>query len=182
MTDVVDGVLEIGVVPLADPPLVPCDAMGYARTLDLTLEEPFTGTIWHDRFGYRHFLASPLGLVNLAGLPEGWELRAERDVEQSRTGRWERTYGPDPDLTDETATLVLFQSFDGPVNVTGGTDQPTGVLVNGRTGYLYRWPPTGELVLVWQLGTDGIALVGYEQTFTVEELIALAESVTAPDP
>ena len=36
--------------------------------------------------------------------------------------------------------------------------------------------PDGELVLVWTLGTDGLALVANETDFSVGELISLAES------
>jgi hypothetical protein len=175
---VVDGVLEVGVSLSHQPPAsegTECDAIGYARNLGVSLDEPFTGTVWHDLTGYVHFLATPEGLVELTGLPDGWELRAERDVEDSPTGRWERTYSPDASPTDETKRLVLYQSFDGPVMVTGG-DEQTSVTVNGEPATLYRWPPNGELVLVWRLGNDGLALVAYESEFTIDDLIALAES------
>jgi hypothetical protein len=56
------------------------------------------------------------------------------------------------------------------------------VVVNGQPATLYRWPPNGELVLVWRLGNDGLALVAYEQQFSVDELIALADSATPATP
>ena len=180
---VVDGVLEVGVEESRRPAAAEgtlCDAMGYARNLQVDLEEPFTGSVWRDLNGYLHFLAPPDGLVELAGLPDGWLLRAQRDVEESPTGRWERTYSPDPS-PDPARSVVLYQSFAGPVNVTGGDEAPD-VVVNGQPATLYRWPPTGELVLVWRLGNDGLALVAYEQQFSVDELIALAESATVPAP
>ena len=181
---VVDGVLEVGVEESRRPDAAEgtaCDAMGHARSLEVNLQEPFTGSVWRDLNGYLHFLAPPDGLVDLAGLPEGWELRAQRDVEESPTGRWERTYSPDPSPDDATRSVVLYQSFDGPVNVTGGTEERQ-VVVDGRPATLYRWPPNGELVLVWRLGNDGLALVAYEQQFSVDELIALAESATPATP
>ena len=181
---VVDDVLEIGVEESRRPTPTEgtaCDAMGYARSLRVDLNEPFTGSVWRDLNGYLHFLAPPDGLVELAGLPDGWELRAQRDVEESLTGRWERTYSPDPLLVDATQSVVLYQSFEGPVNVTGGTEERQ-VVVNGRPAILYRWPPNGELVLIWRLGNDGLALVAYEKRFSVDELIALAESATPAAP
>jgi hypothetical protein len=179
---VVEGVLEVGVDESRGPAPTEgtgCDSMGYGRSVEVDLDEPFTGSVWRDLTGYVHFLAPPEGLVELAGLPDGWELRAQRDVEESPTGRWERTYSPDPSLADATKSVVLYQSFDGPVNVTGGTEEQQ-VVVSGRPATLYHWPPTGELVLVWRLGNDGLALVAYEQQFSVDELIALAESAAPP--
>ena len=184
-SDVVDGVLEIGVT--ASSPARPtepwgCDDLGYDRHLDVSLDEPFNGTVWRDLAGYRHFLAPPDGLVELTGLPDGWALRNGRDVEDSPTGRWERTYSPDPSLADRTRTLDLYQSFDGPVNVSGGEGQGVPVVVSGQPATLYRSPSSGELVLVWRLGNDGLALVAYEQAFSVADVIALAESARAASP
>lgn len=181
--EAIDGVLEVGVtaVPHPDPTLAPnegCDLVGHPRTLDVVLDEPFTGARWHDRAGYLHFLAPPQGLVELTTLPAGWRLRSERDVENSPTGRWERTYAPDPDSTGDQ-TLVLYQSFGGPVGVTGGDGVGTAVTVNGQPARLYRWDPAGELVLVWQVGDSGLALVGYEPAFSVDALIRLAETSRA---
>jgi hypothetical protein len=175
-----DGVLEVGVSQVPRGGEQPCDAMGYGRSLVLRLDAPFAGTAWRDRYGYLHFLAPPPGLVELTGLPQGWALRNQRDVEESPAGRWERTYSPDPTITSGTSTVVLYQSFGGPVNVTGG-DAGTSVELNGRTGILYRWPPSGELVLVWRLGANDLALVANEREFSVEQLIKLAESARAPD-
>jgi hypothetical protein len=184
MTAVVEGVLDVGVEESRRPAPTEgtaCDAVGHARSLDVNLDEPFTGSVWRDLNGYVHFLAPPDGLVELAGLRDGYELRAQRDVEESPTGRWERTYSPDPSLADATQGVVLYQSFDGPVNVTGGNEE-SQVVVNGRPATLYRHAPNGELVLVWRLGNDGLALVAYEQQFSIDELIALAESATPATP
>jgi hypothetical protein len=185
LTNVVNGVLEIGVLPKAGvlpdagPTAVTCDDLGYPRTLNVVLDAPFSGTRWHDRTGYLHFLAPPNGLVELTGLPAGWVLRKGRDVEESPAGRWERTYSPDASLADPTRTVVLYQTFDGSVPVTGG-EEVTQVQVNGRAATLYRYAPSGELVLVWQLGSNGLGLVAFEQEFSQGELIALAESARGP--
>ena len=56
------------------------------------------------------------------------------------------------------------------------------MVVNGRRATQYRHAPNGELVLVWRLGNDGLALVAYEQQFSIDELIALAESATPATP
>jgi hypothetical protein len=178
-TSVEGDILEVGVLPLRGPAAVTCDAVGYSRTLQVVLDAPFLGSAWRDRTGYLHFLAPPNGLVELTGLPAGWVLRKGRDVEDSPTGRWERTYSPDASLADPTRTVVMYQSFGGPVNVTGG-DDVSQVQVNGRPATLYRHAPTGELVLVWQLGNDGLALVAFEQVFSVDQLISLAKSAVAP--
>lgn len=183
-TAVVDGVLEIGVTGSYPPrPTEPwgCDDLGYDRHLEVSLDEPFIGTVWRDLAGYRHFLAPPDGLVELTGLPAGWELRAGRDVEDSPTGRWERSYSPDPTLADKTKRVDLYQSFDGPVNVTGDA-AARQVTVNGQPATLYRSSSTGELVLVWRLGNDGLALVAYEQEFSIDQLIDLAESASTEAP
>ena len=182
ITAVVDGVLEVGLFQSRSPRPAeprPCDAIGFGRSIEVALSEPFTGSAWRDSYGpYLHFLAPPEGLVELTGLPAGWVLQAGRDVEESPTGRWERTYSPDASLADETKTVVLYQSFGGPVNVSGGTEQGQ-VEVNSQPATLYRWPPNGELVLVWRLGNDGLALVAYEREFSIDELIDLAESARA---
>lgn len=177
---VVDRVLEVGVGESRRPAATEgtaCDAMGHARNLEVDLDEPFTGSVWRDLNGYLHFLAPPDGLVELVGLPAGWELRAQRDVEESPTGGWERTYSPDSSLADATKSVVLYQSFGGPVNVTGGSEE-RHVVANGRPATLYRHAPSGELVLVWRLGNDGLALVAHEPQFSVDQLITLAESST----
>jgi hypothetical protein len=174
----VDGVLEIGIRRVPHITDRPCDLMGYGRRLVVRLDEPFEGTVWRDRTGFVHFLAPPPGLVELTGLPAGWKLRAQGDLAGSPTGRWERRYSPD-DGDSSIRTVVLYQSFGSPVGVTGG-DAGTAARVSGEWAVLYRWPPTGGLVLVWQLGRNELALAANEKTFSVDELIALAESARLP--
>jgi hypothetical protein len=80
-----------------------------------------------------------------------------------------------PDAGTSKGKVDLYQAFDGPVNVTGGDQQGT-VTVNGRAATLYRNAPDGELVLVWRLGSDELALVANETDFPIDRLIILAES------
>jgi hypothetical protein len=178
-TEAVDGILEVGVWesrwPLGHP--VACDAMGYGRTLRVDLEEPFTGTAWRDLAGpFHHFLAAPPGLVRF-DLPDGWRLIAEKDVQESPTGRWQRTYALSPDAPYEQ-TLTVLQAFGSPANTTGGAEVRS-VDVNGATATLYRHPPVGELVLVWQLDGDGLALVVNERWIPAEALIEMAKSAAS---
>lgn len=178
-TVVSGGVLEVGVFqskppPPSKPPA--CDLLGHARHVQVALGEPFTGSTWRDLYGpYLHFLEPPAHLVELAGLPAGWLLRSGEDVDESPTGRWKRTYSPDAVPADPVRTLVLIEAFGAPANVTGGTEE-RAVTVSGAPATLYRFPPTGELVLVWGFENDGLALVGYETQFPPERLIELAES------
>jgi hypothetical protein len=74
---------------------------------------------------------------------------------------------------------LTAQAFDGPVGTTGG-DPQTPVDVNGQSASFSLYEPTGEMVLVWSLGADELALVGILDDFSREEFIELAESVTLP--
>lgn len=180
--------LEVAVIDVTPPLILPngatpaaCDAMGYGRTVSVRLAEPFLGSRVHDLAGYVHFLRPPEGLVELQGLPAGWLPRAERDVEGSPTGRWQRTYSlvANPDAGTSKGKVDFYQAFGGPVEVTGGEEQRI-VTVNGGAATLYRYAPDGELVLVWALGSDDLALVANETDFPVDRLITLAESATRP--
>jgi hypothetical protein len=175
----VGDVLEVAVVDVTPHLPLPCDALGFGRSLEIRLPTPFTGSQINDRAGYVHFLRAPDGLVQLRGLPAGWLLRAEGDVQESPTGRWLRTYSPEPHPRSGTSRnrVDFIEAFGGPAGVTGGEEQPT-VTVNGQNATLYRHAPTGELVLVWMLGSDGLALAVNESDFSVDQLITLAESAT----
>jgi hypothetical protein len=182
-TRVVANVLEIGVYE-SRRAVVPnwpgCDTIAYDREVDVDLAEPFTGGAWRDLYGpYVHFLRPPSGLVELTNLPAGWQLREQGDVEDSPSGRWQRVYSPDPTLADATKILRVFQSFGGPVNVSGGTEGRQ-VIVNGQPATLYRYPPTGELVLVWRLGESELAVVANEASFSADDLLILANAARAP--
>ena len=175
----VGDVLEVAVVDVTPHKPVACDAIGYGRSLSIQLAGPFVGSRLNDLAGYVHFVRAPDGLLELRGLPVGWLLRAEGDVEESPTGRWQRTYSPQPNPRTGTSRnrIDFYQAFDGPAGVTGGDEQRT-VTVNGQNSTLYRFAPDGELVLVWAVGPDGLALVVNEADFSVGQLISLAESAT----
>jgi hypothetical protein len=185
--EVRDGVLEIAVIEtVSSGELLPqqpnddgvlCDAMGHPRTLEIELAEPFLGSTVRDLSGNVRFLSAPEGLVELAGLPDGWTLRSENDVGGSPTGRWQRHYAPSDDEPGEGSrgALDFYQAFGGPVNVSGG-DEQRSVQVGAATGTLYRQAPSGELVLVWDLDGTGLALVANEADFPEDVLIDLAAS------
>jgi hypothetical protein len=177
-------VLEIAVVEAAHP-MAPaegaaCDAMGHARVAEATLAEPFTGSTIRDLAGGVIFVGAPEGSARLGGLPDGWSLASQGDVPGGSVGRWRQTFtAPDSAATvgGQPGAIDFFQSFDGPIEVSGGNDQST-VEVGGQPAILYRNPAVGELVLTWSLGDDGFALVANVVDLDPEGLIALAETVT----
>ena len=178
--DAIDDRLVAAVVDVTPPrPDVVCDAAGYKRSVAVALAAPFFGSRIDDRAGYVHFLRAPGGLAELRGLPAGWLMRAEADVADSPTGRWLRTYSPLPVPPTGTSKgrIDFYQAFGRPAAVSGGEEQRT-VMVNGQHATLYRFAADGELVLVWMLGSDGLALVANETDYSVEALIELAESAT----
>jgi hypothetical protein len=184
--EAVGDVLYAGVVDVTPPqptlpPNVFCDAVGYERTASVQLPEPFEGARVEDLAGYVHFVRPPDGLVELTGLPSAWQLRSQRDVEESRTGRWQRVYAPtaDPPPGESKGHVDFYQAFGGAANVSGG-DEHRDVSVNGKPALLYRNPPDGELVLVWLIGPNGMALVANEADFSADALIRLAESAELP--
>ena len=182
-TEIVGEELEIGIYAIQHPmPLAPdqgCDAMGHSRTLTLPLEEPFEGTVVRDVAGQVLFLAPPPGLALVGALPDGWDLRREGNVLGGSTPRWERVWSPDPDPwpAQGASMLTMLQAFGGPVEATGA-DPRTSVQVNGQEAAFWFHAPSGEMVVVWSLGDDELALVGYLGDFTRAEFIGLAESVT----
>lgn len=192
--EVRDHVLEVVVIetvssgegwpePAPGAPLVACDAMGHPHTLELDLAEPFIGSTVRDLSGQVFFVSVPDGLVELAGLPDGWTLRSENDVDGSPTGRWQRQYVSPGAQTgeDNRGILDFYQAFGGPVNVSGG-DEQLPVRIGAATGTLYRQPLSGELVLTWDLHGTGLALVAHEADFTDAALIELAASAVPPAP
>lgn len=158
-----------------------CDLVGYARHLSLRLDQPFPGNLVHDLSGQLLFLRAPKGLAEITGLPEGWELRREETIGGSLTPRWERIWSPqsDPWPADGSSMVTLIQAFGGPVDAIGGL--PTvPVTVNGQPASLALWKPSGDMTLVWSLGSDEVALDGYQADFSRDQFVALAESVTLP--
>lgn len=185
---VVGAVLKVEIterVPVAAVPLEPnwaCPSIGFARSLDVKLPESFKGFEVHASSGHVFFVDDPDGLVVLPALPAEWKLVASETLPESPTGRWQRSYTNLDALPNRSMTpgrIDLIQSFGGPVYVTGGDELRT-VEVNSRAAQLWRDAPSGELVLVWTLERNGLALVANESDFTIEELVALAESAELP--
>lgn len=179
---IVEDELHIGIYALQHPAApregVVCVLIGFQRSVVITLEEPYLGIRIRDLAGYVTFLAPPPGLVAIAGLPPGWQLRHEESLQESETGRWSRFYSPIADPEGGDSWIQLIQAFDGPANTTGGDMQPD-VMVNGARATFYLHAPSGEMVLVWQIGSDGVALVGNLRDFTQGQFRTLAESIVA---
>jgi hypothetical protein len=163
-------------VPL--PPLVACPGIGYQRSLEIELSEPFTGYRVEDLAGHVHFLSRPDGLIELS-LPDGWVMHDETDISMSPTGRWRRTYSPLDRVPrgGGSGRLDLYQAFDGPTYVLDGDDR-TLVDVNGAPAVLWRSFTPGEFGIQWMHGRDGLAILANEADFSDEQLIALAETAT----
>ncbi len=180
----IDGTLEAKIVndtPVWTGPQVLCSDVGYSRQVTIGLASPFLGARVHDVAGYVHFVRRPDGIVDLAKLPAGWTLVVERDVEESPTGRWQRTWtrGGAPTEATSKGKIDFYQAFGGPASVSGG-EEVRSVMVNGTPATLFRQAEDGELVLVWMLDGDGLALVVNETEFPVDRAIELAESAAAP--
>jgi hypothetical protein len=176
--------LAIGIFPEPFPGEVPddlvCTGEGHRRSLEIELPAPFGGWRIRDLSGQVFFLKEPPGLVEIAALPDGWVQHDGESLSGSPTGRWSRTYTPAggmPQPGSSVGQLQLIQAFGAPADVTGGDRQPD-VTVNGEPAAFYLWPPAGEMVLVWTVGDDGVALVGNLADFSQEAFVALAESVT----
>jgi hypothetical protein len=161
--------LEIGVYPQKHPMALSggavCTGEGHGRSLNFTLNEPFTGTVVHDLAGQRLLLAPPSELAEIRALPEGWELRREESLPGSLTPRWQRIWSPDRDpwQSDGDRMLILVQALGGPVETTGG-HRLSSVEITGQPATLALDPPSGELLLVWSLGDDELALTATSET------------------
>lgn len=154
-----------------------CPLIGHAHTRQVVLPEPFEGALVRDLAGGGHLVGRPSGLVDIGPLPGGWTPGREEELPGGSAPRWRRTWTrPAAEGSRRPpATLELIQAFGGPADVGGGDEHDT-VTVNGGPARLFREPETGELVLTWRLGPDGLALVAHEQDLPLDELIRLAES------
>jgi hypothetical protein len=186
VTSVVDGVLQVGVIehahpaptPVGDIPMI-CDAMGHPRTATFELAVPYTGAKWRDLAGYTSFLSAPAGLAAFGALPAGWAIRQEADFPERALGGWVRIWARSG-ADDPSQWLTLYQLF-GVAADFSGDGSPTTVQVNGRPATLYGLDAGSTTWLVlWRLGEDGMALEAPLQDFSRDEVIRLAESVTAP--
>jgi len=184
--DVLEGAVAERMSPFALPlpPMGACPAVGFGRRLDVNLGRPFDGSTVRDRSGNTFFVSAPTGLAELAGLPGGWALLLGEDLTESETGRWLRAWSSEgrlPQRSGQPGRLDLIQAFGRHAGVSGANAQPPVMMQNGVFAQLWTWPATGELVLSWTLRGDGLALVANEADFTVDELVALAESAVLPD-
>ena len=179
---VVGDELEIGIYAEQNPATLPsgvgCDAVGHPRHLTLNLDEPYTGNVVHDLAGQTLFLGPPKGLAQIAGLPDGWELRRQENAGQSLTPSWLRVWSPEPDPwpADGSSMVTLIQSFGGPIHLDGGASG-TQVEINGQPATLSTYPPAGSITLVWSVGNDQLLLDGYLADFSQQQFINLAESI-----
>ncbi|MGH8871761.1 MAG: hypothetical protein ACRDWS_07300 [Acidimicrobiia bacterium] len=180
---VIEGVLEAAVVVdiamMAHGDVTPdlaCETIGYGRHTAVELPQAYTGIVVRDLAGFTRFLARPDGSIEIGRLPPEWELRSESDLPESPTGRWMRTYSPVPIPRRDDPRLELIQSFDAPAGVSGGEEQ-SPIAVGNVEGLLYRDPPSGDLVLVWRPGSDGLAIAVNERDFTIAELVDLAAGI-----
>ncbi len=72
--------------------------------------------------------------------------------------------------------LDLYQAFGAATQIGGGPERST-VQIGGSPGVLLREPASGELLLQWMVGPDGVALVGNEADMTVDQLLAIATAM-----
>jgi hypothetical protein len=71
--------------------------------------------------------------------------------------------------------LDLYQAFGAATQIGGGPERST-VQIGASQGVLLREPETGEMLLQWMVGPDGVALVGNEADMTLDQLLAIARS------
>jgi hypothetical protein len=179
-----DGVLEAEVMDVTPPRSLPsgsaCTLEGHQRTVTVNLATPFLGSRLDDRAGFVLFLRRPSGLIEIKGLPSAWQLQSEHTLNESPTGQWERVYSLDatPGGYPEIRELDLYQSFGGPMLISGGDGVGKPFQIGDLPGLLYGPDGNGEIVLAWQFDRDGLALVANTADFTPEALIALAETAT----
>jgi hypothetical protein len=179
-----DGVLQAKVVddtpPFpSQPPNFGCDDVGYGHTITIALEQPFTGNRLRDVAGFDHFVRRPEGLVDLI-LPAGWTADVDQEQVLDRQTVWFRTWARGSSGGTKTGGGVeLYQAFGQPADVVDASSGRS-VRVNGSAAMLYRDASSGEIVVTWMLGPDGLALVANEADFNTDQLIRLAESITQP--
>ncbi len=74
--------------------------------------------------------------------------------------------------------LDLYQAFGAATRIGGGPERRV-VDIGGSPGVLLRDPASGELLLQWMVGSNGVALVGNEADITLDQLLAIARAVRA---
>lgn len=178
--------LEVAVTQLAHPdqatapPNGACADVGHGYTFHLLLPAPFAGSTVHDLAGGTLWVRSPSGLVEPQSLPQGWKLAYSGDEPAAEPPLFVRVYAPPGShVTGDNGgrgQLDLYQAFGAATRIGGGPERST-VQVGAGQGVLLREPATGEMLLQWMVGPDGVALVGNEADMTLDQLLAIARSV-----
>jgi hypothetical protein len=75
--------------------------------------------------------------------------------------------------------LDFYQAFGAATQIGGGPERRT-VQIGGSPGVLLREPASGELLLQWMVGSNGVALVGNEADMTLLQLLAIAAAMKPP--
>ena len=68
------------------------------------------------------------------------------------------------------------QAFGEATQIGGGAERQD-VRINDSPVVLLREPASGELLLQWMVGRDGVAFVANEADMTLEELLEIAEAI-----
>jgi hypothetical protein len=181
--------LEVAVVlvPHADqataPPDTGCGDIGYGYTFHLRLPAPFTGSTIRDLTGGTLWVRPPPGLVEPQALPSGWHLAYSGDEPAAEPPLWVRVYAPAGSQVAGSnggrGQLDLYQAFGSATRIGGGSERST-VQFGGSKGVLLRDAASGELLLQWMVGSDGVALVANEADMTLDQLLAIAAAVKPP--
>jgi hypothetical protein len=173
----VGTVLDVGVWQSRSHPPAECDSMGHGRTIEVTLDRPFSGEVWRDVSGpFVHLLAPPRGLLTI-DVPAGWQLVEEGDVDLSETRGWTRDYTP-PD-GEWYERLTFMQSIGGSFGPGGGPaprEESGTVTINGELATYTRYARTHSIALTWRSGDSELLLATDERVISLEELIEIAES------
>lgn len=175
--------LDAAVINLTPPSTGACSLVGFGRTVSVALAQPFLGSRVHDLAGGTHFVRRPDDALQLHGLPPGWTLQAQADGDVGAEGQWVETFSPAPLTLDGTTLhkLAVYQTFGEPSAISiDGPDEGVHVTVNGTSATLHGPVADGETLLVWERGSDGLAFDANSADFSPRELIALAESASAP--
>jgi hypothetical protein len=177
--------VAVVLVPHSDqataPPNAACPAVGHAYTFHLLLQAPFAGSTIHDVAGGTLWVSPPSGLVEPQALPSGWRLQWSGDESAAEPPLWVRVYAPaNSHVTGGNSgrgQLDLYQAFGAATQIGGGPERRT-VEIGGSPGVLLREPASGELLLQWMVGPNGVALVGNEADMTLDQLLAIATAIT----
>ncbi len=175
--------LEVAVVLVSHPdqatvpPNSACGTAGHGYTFHLLLPAPFAGSTVHDRSGGTLWVRPPSGLVEPQALPSGWQLHWSNDEPAAEPPLWVRVYAPAASPVARSnagpGQLDLYQAFGAATQIGGGPERRV-VQIGGSPGVLLREPASGELLLQWMVGPDGVALVGNEADMTLDQLLAIA--------